>query len=219
MFNKNGGKMERQEPNISELYRLKKSDLEKCAQVASKAFINDETSKFLLSSKLTQEALYEFYFVLYNAVYEKMYMFADSEDINGFIIFSSMENSEISLLEFIKAGGLKIIFSLGIDLIFRSLEYEKNCINIRKYFVQKNNWHIFQFGVNPEKQGIGLGSKIIKPVLNWFNSKNITCFLETHKDVNVDIYSHFGFVLKSIDTLPRKKEKQYSMFRSSMNFS
>lgn len=206
--------MTKQEPSINGIYRIKKSDLKKCAQVAAKAFLDDESSKFLLSTKLTGEFLFQFYFVLYKAIYEKMYMFADSENINGFIIFSPLENAEISLWDFIKAGGLKIIFSAGLDFMLRSLEYEKNCINIRRNFVSPADWYIFQFGVTPEKQGIGLGSKIIQPVLNWFDSKNIVCYLETQKDINVDIYNHFGFILKSIDTLPKKSIKQFAMLRS-----
>lgn len=206
--------MQTQEPSINEIYRMKKGDLKKCALVAAKAFLDDESSKFLLSSKLTQESLFEFYSIIYKVAYKKMYMFADSEDINGFIIFSSLKNAEISLWEFIKAGGLKIIFSVGLDFILRSLEYEKNCINIRRNFVSSNDWYIFQFGVAPEKQGTGLGSKIIKPVLNWFDSKNIVCCLETQKNVNVDIYNHFGFNLKRVDTLPRKQIKQFAMLRN-----
>lgn len=206
--------MKNQEPIINELYRLRKSDLKKCALVASKAFIDDESSKFLLSSKLTQESLYEYYIVLYNAIYKKMYMFADSKDIHGFIIISSIKNSEISIWEFIKAGGLKIIFSFGLGIVSRSLAYENNCINIRKPFISPNDWHIFQFGVIPEKQSQGLGSKIIKPVLSWLDSKKTACYIETQKTINVDIYSHFGFKLMSVDTLPKKQTKQYAMLRN-----
>lgn len=206
--------MKKQEPVIKELYRLKKSDLKKCAQVASRAFIDDETSKFLLSLKLTQESLYEYYLVVYKAIYKKMCIFSDSEDINGFIIVSPIENSEISLWDFIKAGGLKVIASLGLDLVTRSLAYENNCIRIRRQFIAQDDWYIFQFGVDPQKQGQGMGSKIIKPFLNWLDSRNISCYLETQKDVNVEIYCHLGFNLKSVDTLPKKQEKQYAMLRN-----
>lgn len=206
--------MKKQEPNIKGIYRIKKTDLKKCAETAARAFIDDESSKFILSSKLTYKALYDFYLVIYNAIYNKMYMFSESENIDGFIIFSLVKSSELFLWNFIQAGGLKLIFSNGLDFVLRSLNYEKNCIKIRKNFVSSDDWYIFQFGVLPAKQGIGLGSKIMKPVLNWFDSENIACYLETQKDVNVDIYKHFGFILKSIDTLPNKNIKQFAMLRN-----
>lgn len=208
--------MKKQEPNIKGLYKIKKKDIEKCAETAAQAFIDDETSKFILSSKLTYKTLYDFYLVIYKAIYNKMYMFSDSENIDGFIIISPIKNSELSLWDFIQAGGLKLIFSNGLDFVLRSLNYEKNCIKIREQFVSSDDWYIFQFGVAPAKQGIGLGSKIMKPILNWFDSEKIACYLETQKDVNVDIYNHFGFVLKSIDTLPNKNIKQFAMLRGQV---
>lgn len=206
--------MKKQEPNINGIYRIKTKDLAKCAEVAANAFIDDESSKFLLDSKLNYKSLYEFYLVIYNALYNKMYMFSESENIDSFIIIAPVKNSELSLWDFIQAGGLKLIFLNGLDFVLRSLKYENNCIKIRKKFVSSDDWYIFQFGVTPAKQGIGLGSKIMKPILNWFDSENIACYLETQKDVNVDIYNHFGFVLKSIDTLPNKNIKQFAMLRT-----
>lgn len=206
--------MKKQEVNIDGLYQIKKEDLKRCAEVAAKAFIEDESSKFLLDSKLNYQSLYEFYLVIYNAIYNKMYMFSESENIDSFIIIAPVKNSEVSLWDFVQAGGLKLIFSNGLDFVLRSLNYEENCVKIRKKLVTSKDWYIFQFGVTPAKQGIGLGSKIMKPILNWFDLENISCYLETQKDVNVDIYNHFGFVLKSIDTLPNKSIKQFSMLRS-----
>lgn len=206
--------MKKQKLDIKGLYQIQKKDLKKFAETAAQAFICDETSKFILSSKLTHKTLYDFYSVIYNATYNKMYMFAESENIDGFIIIAPIKNSELSLWEFIKAGGLKLVFSYGLDFVLRSLNYEKNCIKIRKKFVSSNDWYIFQFGVAPTKQGMGLGSKIIRPVLNWLDSEKISCYLETQKDVNVDIYNHFGFALKSTDTLPNKNKKQFAMLRS-----
>lgn len=208
--------MQNQEPNVKGLYRIKKTDLKRCAEIAARAFIDDESSKFILSSKLIHKTLYDFYLIIYNASYNKMYMFSESENIDSFIIIAPIKNAELSLWSFIKAGGLKLIITNGLDFILKSLSYEKNCIKIRKKFVAPNDWYIFQFGVVPAKQGLGLGSKTMKPILNWFDSENISCYLETQKDINIDIYNHFGFVLKSIDTLPNKNIKQFAMLRSQV---
>lgn len=205
--------MKKAKINIEGLYQLKKQDLNKCAIVAAKAFLTDPACEFLFSSKLTYEALYEYFLVIFKALYSKMYIFADSENINGFIIITQIKNSKLSLYDFIKAGGTKVILSQGIGIILKSLNYESNCIEIRNKIAHENDWHIFQFGVSPEKQGSRVGSSIIKPVLKWVASQNVACYLETHKKVNVEIYKHLGFDLKSIDTLPNKKVEQYAMLK------
>ena len=121
----------------------------------------------------------------------------------------------MSVWDCLSAGALKIIFSQGLGIVFRSLEYEKNCNKTREGIASSDSWYIFQFGVLPDKQGMKLGSKIIKPVLRWFDEEKIPCYLETQKDVNVCIYNHLGFLLKMIGTLPDKKMSQFAMFRTS----
>ncbi|CCY62490.1 MAG: GNAT family N-acetyltransferase [Candidatus Gastranaerophilaceae bacterium] len=207
--------MKKDEIKIDGLYQIKKKDLRRCAEVAAKAFLDDESSKFLFSSKLTYKSLYNYYLVIYNAAFRKMYMFAESEDINGFIIITPVKNSNLSVWDCLSAGALKIIFSQGLGIVFRSLEYEKNCNKTREGIASSDSWYIFQFGVLPDKQGMKLGSKIIKPVLRWFDEEKIPCYLETQKDVNVCIYNHLGFLLKMIGTLPDKKMSQFAMFRNS----
>ena len=70
--------MNKDEIIIDGLYRIKKKDLKRCAQVAAKAFLDDASSKFLLSANLTYKSLFNYYFVIYNAAFKKMYMFAES---------------------------------------------------------------------------------------------------------------------------------------------
>lgn len=203
--------MKKEEINIRGLYKIEKKDLKNCAETAAQAFINDESSKFLLSNKLSFENLYDFYLVLYRALFKKMYLFAESKDINGFIIITPVKNSILSVWDFIKAGGLKIIFNQGLGILFRALAYENNCINIRKKFIPSNAWYIFQFAVLPAKQGTGIGSKTIKPVLKWLKTNETSCYLETLNKTNIDIYKHLGFELKSVDTLPKSEKKQFAM--------
>lgn len=199
--------------DIEGLYQLKKEDLSKCAVVAAKAFETDPACNFLFESKLKYDALYEYFLVVFKALYNKMYIFADSKDVNGFIIITQIKNSNLSLLDFLKAGGIKIILKQGLGIVLNSLNYESNCIEIRDRIINRNDWHIFQFGVSPEKQGSGIGSKIIKPVLNWIEQQKVGCYLETHKKINVEIYKHLGFNIKSIDTLPNTKTEQYAMLK------
>lgn len=210
--------MKKEELIIEGLYNIKKQDLKRCAQVAALSFLDDESSKFLLSGDLTYKSLYNYYLVLYKAAFDKMHMFAQSDNIDSFIIITPIQNAEITIWECIKAGALKLIFSYGLGMVFRSLIYEKNCIKTRNKLAPKEWWYIFQFGVLPDKQGKKLGSKTIKPILNWLDSKKINCYLETQKIINVNIYTHFGFRLKTTASLPDKKASQFAMIRNYQNF-
>lgn len=206
--------MEKEKFNIEGLYRIEQNELSKCADVAARAFLDDESSKFLLSSKLTYKSLYDYYLTIYKVVYNKMHIFAESKDINGFIIVSPLKNADLSLWDYIRAKSLKAIFSFGIGVILRSLKFENNCIKIRNKIASLDSWYIFQFGVLPSKQGQGVGSKTMKPFLKWLDTQKIPCYLETQKIGNIHMYKHFGFTLESIDTLAQTTKNQFAMLRT-----
>ncbi len=205
--------MQKEELSIKGLYKITQKDLERCANVAAQAFLDDESSKFLLSSTLTLKTLYEYYLLILKTAHTKMYMFADCFEINSFIVIAPITNADLSIWDCIMSCGLMPVINLGFKIIQRSLEYEKNCIKLRTGIVSNDCWYIFQFGVLPEKQGKKFGSKIIKPVLSWFDSKKIVCYLETQKVVNVEIYSHLGFSLKGTNVFSDNKIKQFGMLR------
>ncbi|MBS4760035.1 MAG: GNAT family N-acetyltransferase [Clostridium sp.] len=207
--------MKKTDLTIEGLYKIQEKDLPRCAKVAAQAFLDDESSKFILSTQLTFKTLYNYYLIIYKAAYKKMYMFAESEKINGFIIISPSTNAELSLWDCIKAGAIKFIMNKGLGIAFRSIEYEKNCTMTRNKIVPNDSWYIFQFGVSPEQQGKKIGSKTIRPVLKWLDSIKKSCYLETQKNKNVEIYNHLGFTLKEVNFLPDKKMPQFAMLRTT----
>ena len=68
-------------------------------------------------------------------------------------------------------------------------------------------------GVDPDKQGEGHGSKMLKSLLEYTDRRKEACYLETHTSYNVDIYRNYGFEVVSEDTLPNTDIKQWSMLK------
>ena len=199
--------------DLKGLYTVQKKDLKTCANVAARAFLDDPSSRYLLKKDLTRPRLYKYYLNAFKALYNDAYILAPNEEIEGFIILMPPGKTSVSALRFIKAGGLALPFSVGFGILSRSIEYENNNYRIRQSVCSDNTWYIFQFGVAPEKQGQGIGSKLMKPFLNWLDERHLPCYLETHKEKNVELYAHYGFILKATDALPDKSHTQYGMLR------
>ena len=66
-----------------------------------------------------------------------------------------------------------------------------------------------------EKQGQGIGSRLIKPVLQALDDYHIPLYLETHKEINTYIYEHLGFHMVDISTIPGTNTTQYAMLRTT----
>jgi GNAT superfamily N-acetyltransferase len=53
--------------------------------------------------------------------------------------------------------------------------------------------HLFIIGVLPEKQGLGLASLLLNPIIEKAKSENTPIFLETACEKNICIYKKKGF--------------------------
>lgn len=196
------------------LYRVQKQDLKRCAEVAARAFIDDPSSEYLLNRNLSCTKLYRYYLTSFKALYSDALLWAPNKDIEGLIILMPPGKSSVSARKFIESGGLLLPISVSFGILSRSLEYESNNQKIRQSVYPSETWYIFQFAVAPEKQGMGIGSILLRPFLNWLDERHLPCYLETHKEKNIDLYVHYGFTLNKTETLPDRKQKQYAMLRS-----
>lgn len=72
---------------------------------------------------------------------------------------------------------------------------------IEKLHVQEPHWYVSVLGVQPERQGTGLGGALLSPVLSWTDRDRLPAYLETAKETNLSFYGHFGFeVIHQVDT-------------------
>lgn len=63
----------------------------------------------------------------------------------------------------------------------------------RKHDPKKPHWHIDPIGVLPEKQGKGIGSKLLTHFCKIVDENKSAAYLETDVDRNVILYERFGF--------------------------
>lgn len=67
------------------------------------------------------------------------------------------------------------------------------------YFVKQPHYYLSLFGVDPNCQGRGWGSRLIRPVLEHADKNRKICYLETETEKNVEMYRHYGFdVVKTL---------------------
>lgn len=58
-------------------------------------------------------------------------------------------------------------------------------------------------GVEPGRQGLGLGSRLLAPGLELCDREGLPAYLETGKERNVAFYNRHGFVVRDELTLPK----------------
>lgn len=71
-----------------------------------------------------------------------------------------------------------------------------------KYDPKEPHCHFGPFAVLPERQGQGVGSRLLKHLCQHVDQRDQPCYLETETYKNVLIYEHFGFsVIREVPVL------------------
>ena len=142
-------------------------------------------------------------------------MISTDAAIDNLIVLCPPGYRGIPTMRFMRNGGLITACSVGLGAIKRSIAFEKNAVAVRNRYSDDKTWYLMTFAVRTGKTHQGLGSAILRPVLEWMDKNHYSVYLETHKAVNVEMYEHFGFQVVDICMVPGSQIKQYGMLRTA----
>ena len=73
--------------------------------------------------------------------------------------------------------------------------------------------HLGPFAVDPEKQGQGFASKLIRPMLAHLDENKMHSYLEAQSESNVSLYEHYGFEVLAEGVVPDTDIPHWDMMR------
>jgi ribosomal protein S18 acetylase RimI-like enzyme len=86
---------------------------------------------------------------------------------------------------------------------------------IHKRDVPGPHWYLWALGVEPNKQGHGIGSRLIQPVMDRAAYEGLPCYLETEAERNVAFYVKHGFRVVSDGLVPEYGFRIWTMLREA----
>ena len=85
---------------------------------------------------------------------------------------------------------------------------------VDKFHPTEPHWYLGFLGTDPDHQGKGLGSAVLRPVLEGCDRDGIPAYLESSKESNVPFYERHGFaVTDTIDLAKGKGPRIWLMWR------
>ena len=195
------------------LYLVDKKDLDRMADIAADAYQDYPLHNWFTKGKYDKIASKLIMQISLKTMTEDAVIYADSEEMNGFAVWLPLGFTGSKTIPFLASGGLKLIFHSGLGIIGRLLTYENYAMNLKKEFTDNYDWYLYNLSIKKDAQGKGIGSKLIRPMLQFCDDEKMVAYLETNKEKNVGLYQHYGFALKREEVIPGTPVTHYAMVR------
>ncbi len=91
------------------------------------------------------------------------------------------------------AGALDVIGRMGDAAGERFGTLMAQLAELHAEAVPPDHWYLLLLGVDPPRQGQGVGGHLIEPILRRADTEQRACYLETMKPRNVTFYQKHGF--------------------------
>jgi ribosomal protein S18 acetylase RimI-like enzyme len=70
---------------------------------------------------------------------------------------------------------------------------EEYAVRLHRRHAPDRHWYLSQLGVEPERQGQGVGSALVGGMLSRIEADHLLCYLETANAANLAFYRRHGF--------------------------
>ncbi len=192
---------------------LEREHVKQATAAMGRAFLDDPLLKFVIPDYEKRiRATPELYggIIRYARLYGKAYTTATVE---GAACWLPPDQSSPTLIRMLRAGMLKIPLLLGWNSYQRLNAFEAQAENLHKHYARKPHWYLWALGVDPARQGKGVGSILLQPVLAQADADETPCYLETQNDKNLPFYEKQGFKVMEAKEIGKGAVTTWAMLR------
>ncbi|MFW9878230.1 MAG: GNAT family N-acetyltransferase [Candidatus Thorarchaeota archaeon] len=202
---------------MNDLFRLKKNQVKPAAKVLTRAFENDPLfiAYFPDPTKRVKQKYHLMKYVIrYCIRFGEVY--TTSPKLEGIALWQFKDPAEEhkdkpkSLFENWLSFKLEVSLGGVVEKVYSIYDY---MISTQYELVPLPHWYLVIIGVDPDFQGKGYGSRLIKPMLSRIDKEQLNCYLDTNIEKNERLYQHFGFKTLKKYQIPGSNVINWSMVR------
>ena len=120
---------------------------------------------------------------------------ADSKEANSVLAYIPPHSKDPSLLDYVKAGGMKMFLKFGLRRIIRLTRFNIEIEQVGKRYRAADDGYLMAFATRLDKQGQHYGKPLMEALMRYLDDRGEGCYLETMKATNVELYKRFSFQL------------------------
>jgi GNAT superfamily N-acetyltransferase len=192
-------------PESNETIRLLPAQTDRAVEVLTRAFQADPMYNYFFSDPREQArslpGLWDG-LVRYTLRYGEVYTTAQ---VSGVACWLSPGNTDMTFWRMLRTGMrlARAFMRFPPDARRKSQAVLGYLEQVRKRLMgRRPHWYLMALGVEPARQGQGIGGQLIQPVLARADQAGLPCYLETETERNVAFYQKRGFVVAQGGPVP-----------------
>jgi ribosomal protein S18 acetylase RimI-like enzyme len=182
-------------------------------EVLTRAFLDYPLMQYAVPDEIKRQRAT---FALYASVLRYSMRFGESfttPGVEGAAGWLPPENPFPTFFRMVRAGMLSVPFRFGWTGFQRLQAVDHVAVDRHLAHAPARHWYLWAIGVDPQHQHKGVAGRLMRPILNRADREDLPCYLETHKESNVQIYERYGFQIASKNEVPGHPLTLWAMLR------
>lgn len=182
---------------------MEKQHVHDAGQALARAFWDDPLMIYLMPDDGRRAKGLPWFMTLaarYGAKYGQPYTTA--EKVEGAALWLPPGETKISTMRMLANGMLTAPFKVGMGGFNRFIKATNIFEHLHDRDMPEQHWYLMVLGVDPPRQGQGVGGELMAPILARADAGGLPCYLETQKTKNVSFYQKHGFEVVVEDDTP-----------------
>ena len=199
---------------LREPIRLEKIHIKRASLMLTRAFENDPINAYAYSDTAERDAKFPYrleVLLRYSLRYGQAYI--TSSQLEGIAVWFRSEKASLPFWRLVLSGALVPKLKVGREVGRRMRHFLEYIDAKHKELAPAPHWYLRLLGVDPESQGKGYASRLLRDMLPRVAEEGLPCYLETDTERNVPIYEHFGFKVIEEFVIPETTVKFWAMLR------
>lgn len=184
-------------------------DFPELANVLVRAFANDPVHRWLMPHDASRPARQGRLFEQLLKLYQRKGVVYTTEDRSGAALWDPPREGGPSLSEL-----FDFVFRVLPVFGGRAFRVVQGMGPLAALHPSEPHWYLSVIGADPSKQKTGVGSALLRPVLEQCDQEGVAAYLESSRLENVAYYERFGFEVVAPVALPGAGPILYRMKRA-----
>ncbi len=193
-----------------------KSQIQDTAAVLGRAFFDDPLTRWVTPDDTKRARDLPWFFGKAAVLGDRWgEVYTTGEKVEGNAIWLRPGETKVSLGKMARTGMLTAPFALGLSPFMRFMKIMNTFEHLHDRDAPEPHWYLMVLGVDPPRQGQGVGGALIAPILARADGDKLPCYLETQKQMNVPFYERNGFKVLVEDDIAGGGPHYWTMKRAA----